>query len=170
MTSKRRAVVHAMSAVVYLAPDPSSSQLSGFPMSEAPAKNRSFARSFAIVLALAWSALILVLCLTPGRMIPSSATHPMDKIAHTLMFAVLGLLWMTACSSARRGRWASLAVWVGGTAFGVGIEWLQGWMENGRSASTLDAVADTIGLIAGILGYHAGAGLVKWTEAVRRTP
>jgi len=53
-------------------------------------------------------------------MVPVSAAHPTDKIAHLLLFAVLSLLWMTVGSSARRGCWASLAVWVGGTVFGIG--------------------------------------------------
>jgi VanZ family protein len=42
--------------------------------------------------------------------------------------------------------------WVAAVLFGAGIELAQGWMSYGRSADTLDALANTGGAIIAIIG------------------
>ncbi len=96
-------------------------------------------------LALVWSVLILVLCSVPGESIPVDASLlSLDKWVHAGLFAAFGALWLRA----RPGRgWAIFAL---GVAFGVGIEIWQGALPIGRSADVLDAVADVVGLVAGL--------------------
>src|SRR3954452_5504214 len=104
------------------------------------------------ILALLWTALTLILHSIPryqleqvpggGMMVRSSGP---DKIAHTALFAVLGLLWSLGFP---RRLWTVLAV---GVAYGLVLEVYQGWLIPGRTCSEVDALSDAIGMGLGIL-------------------
>jgi VanZ family protein len=90
--------------------------------------------------------------LTPGSDPPSRlgwvatlATAGGDKIFHGLVFAVLGGLLRRAAPAAGPG---SLLVLGGGIAYGAFTEVGQAFVP-GRSADSLDLLADVLGLLLG---------------------
>ena len=86
---------------------------------------------------------------------------PIDKLIHFSMFAVFGLLWMRVGSAGgRRGK-----VLAGGIILAVVTELGQLIPVLGRDAGLLDALADTGGLIAGIVA--AGWMAQKWARRSR---
>lgn len=105
----------------------------------------------ALVRAAFFAALIVVgvLLLLPAEDLPE--TNVSDKLEHTAVFAVLGLLGRWAFPGRRDGR---LLVF-GLIGFGIACEVLQTWVP-GRSASGLDAIADAAGVL---LGFGVAAAL-----------
>lgn len=104
---------------------------------------------------LLWTLTILVLCSMPSEHIPLSESIS-DKIAH---FAVFGL-------------WSFLALWyksnylkigILGVAFGLLIECIQKSLPESfhRSFDLLDLVADSIGVILGLLFFWSIKKLIK---------
>jgi VanZ family protein len=69
---------------------------------------------------------------------------PWDKLAHALLFAVLGALLMIASA----GRWGALAVAVL-IAIALADELLQADLP-GRIVSAADLTADVVGAVAGV--------------------
>ena len=98
----------------------------------------------------AWSAFIVLICLAPHNPGPPSA-FPLDKLAHFLLFAAFGGLWLRACP--RRLVWIAIA----GTALGLAIEILQSSLGWGRMGDGADLLADCVGLFFG-LGLAARFG------------
>lgn len=88
-------------------------------------------------------AVILYLSLAPTEEVPGDELV-WDKAAHAIAYTILvivGLLFST------HRRWAVvLAVW----GLGVGIEFLQAAMPFGRQGDPRDALANTIGVAAGV--------------------
>ena len=104
--------------------------------------------------AIAWTVAIGVACSLPGSTIPDSPVLGVDKWVHAGLFLGFGALW----SLAAPGRaWAVLAA---GLAYAVAIEVWQGALPIGRSPDPYDALADAVGLVAGL-------GLAAWA---RRRP
>ena len=103
----------------------------------------------AILLALAWTLLILALCSIPGDSLPESELFSYDKLGHAGAFAIFAWLWLRAATPDR-------TAWVlaGGVAFAIGTELYQGLLPFGRLADPLDALADLVGLLAGFLAYR----------------
>ena len=68
-----------------------------------------------------------------------------DKLMHFLGYFMLmaGAVQLHA----RRLSWVAMAVLL--CLLGVGLEWLQAWMHVGRTAERADALANTLGVIAG---------------------
>ena len=91
------------------------------------------------MLAWAWSAFIVLICLAPHNPGPPSAL-PLDKLAHFLLFAAFGALWLKACPR----RLVRIAI--AGTVFGLAIEILQSALGWGRMGDGADLAADCIGL------------------------
>jgi VanZ family protein len=79
----------------------------------------------------------------PGGDMLVRGTGP-DKIAHTVLFLILGFLW-SRCFPRR-----ALAVVAGGIAYGYALELYQGWLVAGRACSSADALADTFGMVLGV--------------------
>ena len=90
-------------------------------------------------LAWAWSIFIVLICLAPHNPGPPSA-FPLDKLAHFLLFAGFGALWLGACPRSL-GRIA-----IAGTLLGLAIEILQSQLGWGRMAEGADLLADCLGL------------------------
>ncbi|WP_273214735.1 VanZ family protein [Runella zeae] len=92
-------------------------------------------------LAIAWTALLLILCLMPKDQVPTGLGW--DKLHHFGAFGILAALWY----------WSTLKVWpviLGGVLYGVGIEIAQGNMGVGRAFDWYDAVANSLGIIIAI--------------------
>jgi len=89
---------------------------------------------------------IAVLSLLPGNDLPSQTLN--DKLNHFIAYGVLMGLVVLA-----RGRMALIAAMGLVIAYGLALEGLQGVMPYGRSASWLDVLANTGGVLIGaVLG------------------
>ncbi len=103
---------------------------------------------------------ILILCLIP----PSnkiSSIEGLDKVEHALAFLAL-TAWFAALIE-RPGYWALSIMLLG---LGVGIEIAQYLMALGRSAEIFDVIADTVGIILGVilsLSIHE-----SWLQRIER--
>jgi VanZ family protein len=99
-------------------------------------------RPLRIVLFVIACAVVAVLSLTPVEELPKTGVS--DKIEHFIAYAGLALL----------GAWAFphplLRLAAGLVAFGVGVEILQATMGLGRQGDIVDALANTLGVMAGL--------------------
>ncbi|WP_461090187.1 VanZ family protein [Spirosoma gilvum] len=94
-------------------------------------------------LAVIWTIIMLVGCLTPHKDIPTGLIAWNDKLLHVLIFAPFTLLWLLAGFPAGR-------VLIAGILFGALIEALQYSLPINRSADWIDLLADSIGAAVGI--------------------
>ncbi|PPV08872.1 hypothetical protein XBLMG947_0480 [Xanthomonas bromi] len=95
-----------------------------------------------------WIAAIVVViavCLGPPPEIPELPDNS-DKGEHFLTFALL--CWGAVQLFARRR--AQLVAAIGLVGLGIGIEIAQGALTTNRSADPYDALADTLGILAGL--------------------
>jgi VanZ family protein len=83
----------------------------------------------------------------PGGEMMVQGSGP-DKIAHVVLFLILGLLWSHAFP--RR----ALAILAGGIAYGYALELYQGWLVTGRTCSPADTLGDAIGMVLGVALAH----------------
>jgi hypothetical protein len=110
--------------------------------------------------ALLWAAVILWLCLIPGKSLPQwdwVNIFDLDKLVHGGMFFVLSVLLAQAFkgggSIARYILWAVIV----SAAYGLGTEFLQGLEALGRRRDINDMIANTIGAIS-------AGGFANWRE------
>ncbi|SNT84754.1 hypothetical protein [Stenotrophomonas sp. CC120222-04] len=88
--------------------------------------------------------LVIVVCLIPPPPIPLPENS--DKGEHFLAYFILA---GSAVQLFRRGR-PLLWVGVGLVLMGIGIEFAQGALTSNRTADPMDALANTIGVLAGM--------------------
>lgn len=100
-------------------------------------------------LAVAWTLAILAACSIPGRSIPDVALFSFDKLAHFVLFAGFGWLWMAALPGSLRRRTAGVAL--AGIAFGILTEFYQGLLPFEREPDPYDALADAAGVLCAVL-------------------
>jgi hypothetical protein len=108
---------------------------------------------YALPLAVAWTVLLLALCLAPARVIPDEKTFSLkryipwyDLVVHFTLFAGFALNWVRAIRSPR--RWALVPA--AGLILALGTEWAQGHPYIQRDPNLLDGLADLAGLAAGL--------------------
>ncbi len=111
-----------------------------------------------------WSALwviavllVIVVCLIPPPPIPLPENS--DKGEHFLAYFILA---GSAVQLLRPGR-PLLWVGVGLVLMGIGIEFAQGALTSNRTADPMDALANTIGVLAGL-----GTALTPWRDLLLR--
>ena len=106
--------------------------------------------------ALAWGFLIIYLSLAPVQDLdPGWELNVSDKLAHgVLYFTWVVLLYFGTSRSYQKPVSRRKMAFYGAfaSACGVGLEFLQGVMNFGRSADALDALANTCGAIIAIIG------------------
>ncbi len=121
------------------------------------------------LLALAWTIVVLALCLVPSRWLPvpevglssSQFLVPRDKLVHYGMFASLAILWMRL-----RPTWGwTGTVCVGGLALAILTELGQGLPMIARDADALDAFADAVGTFSGVGAFWCWRGLTAATPS-----
>ena len=95
-------------------------------------------------LAIVWTVIMLIGCLTPHSELPDDLVKWNDKGQHIAIFALFALLW-------RLAGFRFLTVAIVGFAFGALIEVLQYVLPINRSADWADLFADCIGTVAGML-------------------
>ncbi len=100
-----------------------------------------------VLLATAWTVIILVLCLIPGNNLPEvKLWEHTDKLIHFTLFFVLQMLW-GAAFPAYKFKILLLA-----SVYGIAIELIQHNYIPFRSFDVWDWVADTAGaLVASII-------------------
>ena len=107
----------------------------------------------AIVLAL----VIFILSSIPDLPSPKLEIKFHDKIAHFFIYAILGLLISRAFLNQHRfPRWRkshTLIALILGVLYGISDEYHQLYVP-GRSADVLDVVADSLGVIAGVIIFR----------------
>lgn len=103
--------------------------------------------------AIAWTALIVAACSIPGNELPRVRVDYVDKSAHFVLFFVFAWLWMRAGTGTSVLRLGTMLV--AGLLLAGGTEVYQGLLPINRSPDVLDAVANAVGLIAGIAAFVA---------------
>jgi hypothetical protein len=103
--------------------------------------------------AVAWTILLLALCLAPSRVIPDEKTFSIKKyipwydlVVHSTLFAGFAFNWIRAAGSPL--RWALVPA--AGLLLALGTEWAQGLPDIQRDPSLLDGLADLAGLAFGL--------------------
>lgn len=103
--------------------------------------------------AVAWTLLILFACFIPGKEIPDMKVPLADKWTHFLLFGGYSLLWCLAYPGA--GMLRLLLIFGSGCILGWLVEELQGLLSFlGRSKDTMDAFADMLGALSGVLLFY----------------
>lgn len=101
-------------------------------------------------LAMLWTLLIFIGCLTPARQIPHVDVPMADKWTHFVLFGGFTFLWLCA-RPLLSGRWLVSLFFIA-LALGALIEGLQGTLTFlGRSMELMDVVADALGGLLGIV-------------------
>ncbi|WP_449467739.1 VanZ family protein [Stenotrophomonas humi] len=88
---------------------------------------------------------VIVVCLIPPP--PLALPQNSDKIEHFLAYFLLAGSAVQLFAT-RRALWC---VALGLVVMGVGIEWLQGALTETRMADPMDALANSIGVLVGML-------------------
>jgi VanZ family protein len=115
-------------------------------------------RKIALVLAVIWTAGIFVACLWPGDELPKSDIPFADRWTHFVLFGIFAFLWLCAYPSGRTATF--LWVFLVSVALGWLVECLQGWLPQlGRTKDTMDAIADGVGGLLGVLVFWLGIRL-----------
>jgi VanZ family protein len=102
---------------------------------------------------------VTVICLLPNSELPTF--HVWDKLEHGMAWVALAF-WFGSVVVRRDIIWVGLSL----VALGGAIELLQGWMGLGRSADINDLVADSVGILIGLLLVISPLGSVPvWLES-----
>lgn len=119
-------------------------------------------------LPLAWTAVVLVLTLTPAQDMPKLPPWKLisfDTAAHAFVFVVLAVLTIFSVRRQRAWpplqRWGYLVVLLGCVALGLLIEVLQMTMNLGRHGEWSDGISDALGVVVGLL---LGYATRRWWE------
>lgn len=100
-----------------------------------------------------WTLLIFILCLLPAKDIPDVQVPLIDKWVHFVLFGVFALLWLLAYPGRKPGF--SVIIFLVSVATGWLVEELQGMLPTlGRTKDVMDAVADGIGGLLGVVAYQ----------------
>lgn len=108
--------------------------------------------------ALCWTLGILAACLVPTSTLGSVSPLGVDKLAHIVLFAGFGALWMRGlCPPGRTDRAGFrrrvLGVVLAGVVFAGATEALQYLAPIRRVADPYDLLADLVGLASGVAAY-----------------
>jgi VanZ family protein len=102
---------------------------------------------------------ITIACLLPARELPAVGLS--DKIEHLLAFGAVAF-WFGSIVVRRDLHWVALAV----VGFGGLIEVMQSAMGLGREADWLDVLADSLGVLIGVILVLTPLGRwSRWVEA-----
>lgn len=94
-------------------------------------------------LAIVWTIIMLLGCLTPHKDLPGELVTFNDKFMHVVIFAPFALLWILA-------GFRMSSILIAGILFGGVIEALQYILPINRSADWIDLLADAVGTVVGV--------------------
>ncbi|MBX2978192.1 MAG: VanZ family protein [Flavobacteriales bacterium] len=124
-----------------------------------------------LLAATAWAFLILVLCLMPGRALPTwqwADLFSLDKLVHFSLFLVLAVLLAQGLTL----RAASRTVLIGpvilafllAVAYGALTELMQQLPSLGRRGDLNDLLANALGAAVGAVYFHRKLGKAQRTD------
>jgi len=132
------------------------------PMDEDETRNRkgqwSALRFVFLVLAIGWTAMVLVGTALPAAMVPKTTLRIWDKAIHFGLFAGFGFLWLSALPA--KTLW-TIAVVISGVSLGMITELYQHYWIPSRSGDPKDFLADCIGVLAALVLYVAGRFVIR---------
>lgn len=100
-----------------------------------------------------WALAILIICLLPGKDIPSFTLFEYDKIVHFLIYAALAVMmyygWKKQNTFSSLYKFTLLKILLITFLYGFAVEVLQEWLTADRHFDILDALANSTGAIAG---------------------
>ena len=94
-------------------------------------------------LAIVWTIIMLIGCLTPHADVPTTLMTMNDKFMHVVIFVPFALLWVLS-------GFRLSSILIAGLLFGGLIEALQYILPINRTADWLDLVADFAGTVLGL--------------------
>jgi len=102
-----------------------------------------------------WTLLILVLCLMPGKDLPSVDIINFDKLAHFGIYLILALLmyygWRKQDSFLSLHKNTMVKILILTSCYGFAVEIMQELFTTDRHFELLDALANSIGAVTGSL-------------------
>lgn len=115
-------------------------------------------RKYALLCALAWTAIIFGLCSTPGKYVPTAHWLDLlsfDKLVHASIFFVLASLWLLhLANKSADGRPRQLLVCLACVAYGGLLEILQANVFSQRSGDWFDFIANTFGCLMALWFFN----------------
>ena len=107
-------------------------------------------------IAIIWIVLIAILHVIPGSDFPEvsfSSFFQIDKLIHAILFLVASYLLAIAWVERQKSGFLHYIV-IALIAYGLVLELLQGLVFVERSADILDWLADSIGVLLGVVIFH----------------
>jgi VanZ family protein len=102
-----------------------------------------------------WAGVILLLCLMPGKDLPSISLWEFDKIGHFCVYVLLALLMYYGWKKQNVYRFFHqhmlLKILIITSAYGFAVEIMQDLFTADRHFDLLDALANSIGAVTGSL-------------------
>jgi VanZ family protein len=102
-----------------------------------------------------WAAFILVICLMPGRHIPKITIPHFDKVVHTSIYTILGVLtyygWSMQSGFLSLHQRTLFKIVILLSLYGFTIEVMQETLTQDRHFELLDEVANSCGAMIGTL-------------------
>lgn len=102
-----------------------------------------------------WAAFILILCLMPGKSLPSVSLWQFDKLVHFLFYVILAVLmlygWRKQDNYPELKQRTVVRILVLTFTYGFLVEILQDQLTTDRHFDIYDAIANAAGGIAGSL-------------------
>ena len=97
--------------------------------------------------------MVLILCISsiPANSMPSLGFQNVDKVAHFLEYAILGIL--AVHSFIPKKGYQLFFIIFSGFVFGVFDEWWQSFISD-RHTSLFDLLADNIGMLVGSIVFY----------------
>jgi VanZ family protein len=110
---------------------------------------KTFLLKYAFPFALAWTAVIFVLCCTPGRYVPTAHWLDLlsfDKLVHASIFFVLSSLWFLCLVKAGNVTTSRITLVIAACiCYGGMLEVMQATVFSQRSGDWADFIANSIG-------------------------
>lgn len=103
------------------------------------------------ILAVSYTLWLTAISLTPMEGIDLPSFSYADKIVHFFLYFLLTVFWLLAYPKLWHKRFLFICAVI---LWGIGIEFLQEFFIPSRSGEILDALANTIGGLSGMLLYH----------------
>jgi VanZ family protein len=110
-------------------------------------------KHFFLFVALAWTSLMLYVCLMKASSVPSINIEGIDKIVHILLHLFFTFFW--GITLVKSGKWSSFSkvMYVSfllSLVVGLLIEFIQGYFTTSRSADITDVLANIFGSLFAI--------------------
>ncbi len=117
-------------------------------------------KKLTVWVAVVWTMLIFIACLIPGNEVPDIHIPFADKWVHFLIFAGFSFFWLCTVPHARIRK--GIFVFLLSVLLGIVVELLQGsGITRGRTCEPMDAMADTVGGLLGVLLFFVIRKMAK---------